>query len=172
MTPAGKARKKFKVPALRCTAIDNHWLPGARPVLARLLWAVAMHDFHPISGLPQMFAHLFGNHDGTVLAASAAEGDGQVALPFMNVVRQQVHQKIGDARDELLSLRETSECIWRRADGAPSAARNSGTKCGLGRKRTSKTRSASSGTPWRNPKLTQDTRMFFSDDCCRKRSVM
>ena len=51
----------------------------------------------------------------------------------------------------------------------PVSGRNSGTKCGLGRKRTSKTRSASSGSPLRNPKLTDDTRIFSRDDCLLKR---
>ena len=44
---------------------------------------------------------------------------------------------------------------------SPVSGRNSGTKCGLGRKRTSKTRSASSGTPCLNPKLTHETRIFL-----------
>lgn len=84
---AGKAHKKFKVPALRCTAIDKNWLPGAWPVLTRLLWHVAMHNFHTIAGAPKMFAYFLGDHDGTVLSARTAERDGQIALAFMNVVR-------------------------------------------------------------------------------------
>src|SRR5579885_2838038 len=55
---------------------------------------------------------------------------------------------------------------WR-----PVRGRNSGTKCGLGRKRTSNTRSASSGTPCLKPKLTHETRMFLSLDWFWKRSA-
>src|ERR1700683_5839902 len=104
MTPAGKAHKKFTVPALGCTAIDDSWLPGAWPVLRRLLWHVAMHNFHTITGAPKMFAYLLGDHDGTVLSAGTAERNGQIALAFMNVVREQVDEQIGDARDELPTL--------------------------------------------------------------------
>src|SRR5947209_20500737 len=39
----------------------------------------------------------------------------------------------------------------------PVKGRNRGTKCGLGRNRTSRTRSASDGTPKRYPKLTTET---------------
>jgi hypothetical protein len=87
MTPAGKTHKTFKVPALRSTAIDNHWLARAWPFLTRLFWHVAMHNFHTIAGAPKMLAYFLGDHDGTVLSAGTAERDGQIALAFMNVVR-------------------------------------------------------------------------------------
>src|ERR1035437_5202711 len=55
----------------------------------------------------------------------------------------------------------------------PVSPRNSGTKCGLGRKRTSNTKSASSGKPCLYPKLTQETRIVCGlPDCCLNRSVV
>ena len=134
---------------------------------SRLLRAVPVHDLHAVSGVAQVFADLLGDHDGAVLSAGASEGDRQIALAFVNVVRQQVDQQIGDARDEFLVC--GNERMYLATRGSrPVSGRNSGTKCGLGRKRTSKTRSASSGTPCRNPKLTHETRMLFSEDCCLK----
>ncbi len=121
-----------------------------------------MHHFHAVSGFVQALAYLLGDHDRAVLPAGAAKADRQIALAFVDVVRQQVNQQIGDALNKLLASAETTGYIWPLAGSRPVSGRNSGTKCGLGRKRTSKTRSASSGTPWRKPKLTHETRMFFS----------
>src|SRR2546422_672966 len=45
----------------------------------------------------------------------------------------------------------------RTRESRPSSRRSPSTKCGLGRKRTSKTRSASKGTPCLKPKETRDT---------------
>src|SRR5215467_7708303 len=44
-----------------------------------------------------------------MLAAGAAEADGQVALAFADVVRNQVHQQGGDTVNEFL-------CLGKRAD--------------------------------------------------------
>ena len=71
-----------------------------------LLRAVAVDNFHAISGAPKVFAHFLGDHDGAVLSAGSTECDRQIALAFMNVVRQQVNEQVGDARDELPGLRE------------------------------------------------------------------
>ena len=63
-----------------------------------------MHNFHAISGVAEVLADLLGDHDGAVLSAGAAEGDRQIALAFVNVVRQKVDQQVGDAGDELAGL--------------------------------------------------------------------
>src|SRR5271166_5686848 len=68
--------------------------------------AIAMHDFHFVSCSAQPLAHVFGNHDGTMLPAGATEADGQVALAFVNVVGEQVDEQFGDAADEFLRLRK------------------------------------------------------------------
>jgi len=51
-----------------------------------------MHDFYTISSAAEVFADFFGDHDGTVLSAGTAEGDRQVTLALVNVVRQQEEQ--------------------------------------------------------------------------------
>ena len=65
-----------------------------------------MRDFHAISSAAEMFAHILGDHDGTVLSAGAAEGDGQIAFAFMDVVRQQIDKQVRDAGDEFPALRK------------------------------------------------------------------
>ena len=70
-----------------------------------------MNDLYAISGVAKVLADFFGDHDGAMLSAGAAEGDRQVALPFVNVVRQQVDEQVGDARDELASLREGANVL-------------------------------------------------------------
>src|SRR4029077_18147217 len=46
------------------------------------------------------------DHHGAMLSAGAAEGNRQVALPFVNVMRKQVDEQVGDAGEELGSLWE------------------------------------------------------------------
>src|ERR1035441_3474674 len=69
-----------------------------------LFRAVSMCDFHAISRATKMFANFLRDHDGAVLAAGAAEGDRQVALALVDVVRQQEEQIGNRARDELARL--------------------------------------------------------------------
>ena len=68
-----------------------------------------MHDFHAVSGAAQVFSDFLGDHDGTVLSPRAAERDRQIALAFMNVMRQQVDEQLGNTRDELARLRERAD---------------------------------------------------------------
>src|SRR5579864_7417882 len=82
-----------------------------RTLVSGLLRDVAMHDFDAKFCPPQMFSDLLRDHDGTVLATSATECDGQIAFAFMNVMRQQVNEQIGDARDEFSSLRERADVL-------------------------------------------------------------
>jgi len=65
-----------------------------------------VRDFHPVARLLQPFGNIFRDHDGAVLTDSAAEGNGQVTLSFVNVVRQKINQQLGDALNELFGLRE------------------------------------------------------------------
>ena len=65
-----------------------------------------MHDLHAIACPPQILAHFLGDHDGTVLPTGTAESDRQIALAFVDVVRQQEEQIGISARDELASLRK------------------------------------------------------------------
>src|SRR5258708_4732282 len=76
------------------------------PRRSHRLGNIAMLDLCAISGRSQVFVDLFGNHDRAVMAARAAEGDSQIALALMNVMRQQVDQQLGDSFDELGGLWE------------------------------------------------------------------
>src|SRR5260370_37698235 len=73
-----------------------------------------MRDLNVITGVAKVLAVFFGYHAGAVLAAGTAEGDGQIALAFMDIVRQEVDEEIGDARNELAGLRERAN-IFRDA---------------------------------------------------------
>ena len=76
-----------------------------------------MFHFDPVPGLGQPLLHLFRNEHRAVLAAGTAERNCQVALTLANVVRNQVHQQVGDASDELAGLREGADVLghlgWR-----------------------------------------------------------
>jgi len=84
---------------------------GTCGYVPRLLWAVAVHDFHAVVRMAKVFANFFGDHDLTGLAACATKGDGQIALAFVDVMRQQVDEQIGDARDELAGLRKRADVL-------------------------------------------------------------
>src|SRR6266478_2871965 len=73
------------------------------------LRAVAVDDFYTVSGLAQVLARVFGDHHAAVPTAGAAEADGQVALPFLYIVRQQIDQEVRDAGDEFLRLGERAD---------------------------------------------------------------
>jgi len=119
-----------------------------------------MHNLHPVLCFAQTFAYLLRNHDRAIAATGAAKGDGQVALAFLDVVWQQIYEQLRDALDELLVW--GNDRMYLATFGSrPVSGRNAGMKWGLGRKRTSKSKSASSGTPCLKPKLTHDTRMFL-----------
>src|SRR5579859_308514 len=72
----------------------------------RLFLDVAVSDFSREASLLKGFFYLFGEHDGTVFAASAAEGNRQVTLAFANVVRDEVGEKALDAAEKFSRLRE------------------------------------------------------------------
>ncbi len=68
-----------------------------------------MVDFDREAGSLEAFGDLFGNHDTAVLAAGAAEADGEIALALLDVVRQEIGEHLGDARKEFLSLRKAAD---------------------------------------------------------------
>src|SRR5215469_7192733 len=67
---------------------------------------VAVRDPGLITRGGKILPDLIGDHHGPVMAARAAEADSEIALAFVNVVRQKVIQQIRDAGDELAGLRE------------------------------------------------------------------
>src|SRR5579871_540260 len=80
----------------------------------RAILTVAMHNFDAVSGATKVLANILGDHYRTMLPSGATKGDGEVALSLVDVVRQQVHQQIGNARDEFAGLREGSY-VFRHA---------------------------------------------------------
>jgi hypothetical protein len=51
-----------------------------------------MDDLDPVACSSQALADFFADHYGTMLAAGAAERDGQIAFSFADVMWQQIHQ--------------------------------------------------------------------------------
>src|SRR4051812_43536078 len=62
----------------------------------------------------EVFTHLIGDHHGPVMAACAPESDGQIALSFPDVMRQQINQKIRDPLYKLAGLRERANITRHR----------------------------------------------------------
>src|ERR1039458_4880115 len=67
-----------------------------------------MQGLHLVASLLEPFAEFFGHHYAAVLAAGAAEGNRQVALPFFNIVRKQVEHELGYAIEKLRCLRKSA----------------------------------------------------------------
>src|ERR1700733_12816126 len=82
--------------------------------IKHLLSDVPVRLFGLDSGLLQALAGPPPNHNRTMMPARASEPDGEVALAFANIVRDQVNQQIGNAVDKLLRL-------WKRANIASHA---------------------------------------------------
>src|ERR1700689_852699 len=73
---------------LEARRFDRQQISGSAGSVSTLLRTVAVHHFHLISGTAKFLAHVLGDHDGAVLSAGTAEGDRQIALAFINVMRQ------------------------------------------------------------------------------------
>src|SRR5579863_1652367 len=67
---------------------------------------IAVRNFCMIAVARQRLPDRFGQHHGTVPPARAAYRDCEIALPFLNVVRDQINQKIRYALQEFVRLRE------------------------------------------------------------------
>ena len=70
---------------------------GTEAHRAVLAWTVPVRYLHAIPCVAKAFADLLGDHDRAVLSAGTSEGDREVALTFMDVMRDQVDKQIGDA---------------------------------------------------------------------------
>ena len=95
---------------------------------------------------------LLGHRDAAVLAAGAADGDRHVALALAEVAGADGAEHVEVAVQELLGLRLVQHVVARPRRRGRCSGRSSGTQCGLGRNRTSATRSASTGRPYLKPK--------------------
>src|SRR6476620_892917 len=107
---------------------------------------VAVDSVAGIAEFFEGFFHLLGEHHGPMAPARAADGNGEVALSFAYVVWNQVGEQAFNALEKFGGLRERAY-VLANFGIEPRVFRSLGTKCGFGRKRTSKTRSASLGTP-------------------------
>src|SRR5260370_36276017 len=68
-----------------------------------------MYNLHSVARFLQPLGNIFRDHHRAVLAAGAAEGDGQVTLAFVNVMGQKVDQQVGNTLDEFAGLREGAD---------------------------------------------------------------
>src|SRR5947209_5757969 len=57
--------------------------------------AMGLFDFF-ISGPVQPFLDIAGHHDGPMMASRATESDGQIALAFADIMRDQIQQQVRD----------------------------------------------------------------------------
>src|SRR5712692_8030126 len=80
-----------------------------------------MHYLDFVGSLAQPLADLFGDHHRAMLPARTSEADGQIALPFPDIMRQQVHQQIRNPADEFLRLRKRPDVL--RNPRMPSSQR-------------------------------------------------
>ena len=70
-----------------------------------------MRGFDAVPSLRETLLHLFRNEDRTMLAASTAERDCKIALPFLNVVRQKELEQVRSLIEELLRLRKLPDVL-------------------------------------------------------------
>ena len=63
-----------------------------------------MRYFDAVSGAAKVLADFFGDHHGAMLSTGASESDRKITFSFVDVMRQQIDEKIGNARDELSGL--------------------------------------------------------------------
>src|SRR6267378_4074531 len=80
-----------------------------RPNQISLLGEVAMHDLGRVPAAVQRLVHRFRQHDRTMAPPGASKGDRQVALPFPDIVRNQIGQQALDAPQELSGLRKGAD---------------------------------------------------------------
>src|SRR5207244_5616640 len=75
---------------------------------------LSLHDALPIFDRGTMvvgeaFAELFGEDDAAVAAAGAADRDGEIALSFRAILRNQESEHRFEAREEFLCLRSLED---------------------------------------------------------------
>ena len=84
-----------------------NFLRYERPVRlsSRLPIQIAVHHLRGVAMATKRPANHFGHHDRAMTAPGAAKGDGQIALSFADVVRDQIGQQSFDPPQELAGLR-------------------------------------------------------------------
>ena len=92
---------------------------AAKTSAGYLFRTIPVHNFHLESSPSQPLAYLLGDHHRPVLPARTSKADRQVALALANVMRQQIHQQVRNAIDELFRLRKRSYVLGPPADLFP-----------------------------------------------------
>jgi len=92
-----------------------------------------MEGFDLIAGVIEFGSNLLDHHDAAMLSASAADGDGEVAFSFLDIVREQVEEKVGNTAQELASLGKGTHIV---GDGGvePGKLAELGHVVGIGQK--------------------------------------
>src|SRR6476646_8626932 len=70
-----------------------------------------MDNLNRIARTGQQLLYFFRNKHGAVLASGTAKSDGQIALAFTYIVRQQINQERRNAVDELLRLGKRTDIL-------------------------------------------------------------
>ncbi len=100
------------------TFSQSHREPGGKsdssaPAVCNLTLPrhIPMKCFHMVSRILQPQRQLFRHHHTAMLAAGAAKGHRQVALPFLNIVRQQVEHQVRHPFKKLHRLRKAAHIL-------------------------------------------------------------
>jgi len=92
-----------------------------------------VRDFSGEAAFGERFLDLFAEHDGAVFAAGAADGDGQVAFAFADVMRDEVSEQTFDAAEKFSALGKRADVLLDFGILAGVAAQG-GDKVGVGQK--------------------------------------
>src|SRR5712692_8533586 len=97
--------------------------------------------------LSKILAQLVRDHDRAMTPAGAADGDGEIGLPLGDVAGDDRVEERAEAPHEL-AVRSLPGDVGVTWESVPGSGRRRSTQCGFGRNRTSRTRSASRGSPY------------------------
>src|SRR5580692_6682018 len=75
-------------------------------VSSHSLFNIAVSLFRPVSGLREALTYLARDHDAPMVSTGAAERNGEIAFPLADIMRQQIDQQVGDARNKFRGLRK------------------------------------------------------------------
>lgn len=96
-----------------------------------LLFDVAVGHFGREAAFFEGLLYLLGEHDGAVFPAGAAEGDGQIAFAFADVMRDQIHEEAFDAAEKFAGLGERADVLFDFGVFSSEAAQ-AGDEMGIG----------------------------------------
>src|SRR4030095_9088479 len=112
--PSAMASMRGVSPTIFCVADTSSWASGPwvtinSPIIPSFLVDVAMRDARgPAPGREQRCRGLGRGHRA-VLASRASYRDGQIALPFLDVARQEESQEVVEPLEEILVVGDVVE---------------------------------------------------------------